>query len=64
MPPHQFHIGQTVHLRRPSFARNAAAGAYEIRAVLPEEDGRRRYRIESLIEPDECVVPEDELSEA
>jgi hypothetical protein len=36
---------------------------YEIRAVLPEEDGRRRYRIKSLIEPHERVVPEDELSE-
>jgi hypothetical protein len=64
MTPHQFHIGQTVYLRRSAFARNAAAGLYEIRAVLPEEDGRPRYRIKSLIEPHERVVPEPELSEA
>ena len=63
MPPHQFHVGQTVHLRRPAFPGYAAAGAYEIRAVLPEEDGRRRYRIKSLIEPHERVVSEIELSE-
>jgi hypothetical protein len=60
----QFHIGQTVYLRPSAFARNAAAGIYEIRAVLPEEEGRHRYRIRSLIEPHERVVPEDELSEA
>jgi hypothetical protein len=64
MTPHQFHIGQTVYLRRSAFVRNAAAGLYEIRAVLPEEDGQRRYRIKSLIEPHERVVPEQELSEA
>ena len=64
MTPHQFHIGQTVYLRPSAFTRNAAAGIYEIRAVLPEEDGRRRYRIKSLIEPHERVVSENELSEA
>jgi hypothetical protein len=64
MTPHQFHIGQTVYLRPSAFTRTAAAGIYEIRAVLPEEDGRRRYRIKSLIEPHERVVPEHELSEA
>jgi hypothetical protein len=37
---------------------------YEIRAVLPEDNGRRRYRIKSLIEPHERVVSEDELSAA
>ena len=47
----------------PAFPGYAAAGAYEIRAVLPEEDGRRRYRIKSLVEPHERVVSEDELSE-
>ena len=60
----QFHIGQTVYLRPSAFGRNAAAGIYEIRAVLPEEEGRHRYRIKSLIEPHERVVPEGELSEA
>jgi len=59
----QFHVGQTVYLR-PSIARNAAAGAYEIRAMLPEEGGQRRYRIKSLIEPHERVVSEQELSDA
>jgi len=59
----QFHVGQTVFLRS-SAARNAAAGAYEIRAMLPDEGGQRRYRIKSLIEPHERVVSEQELSEA
>ena len=63
MTSHQFHIGQTVYLR-PSAARNAAAGLYEVRAVLPEEDGRLRYRVKSLIEPHERVASEQELSEA
>jgi hypothetical protein len=31
--------------------------------VLPEQEGRRRYRIKSLIEPHERVVSEIELSE-
>jgi hypothetical protein len=64
MPHHQFHVGQTVHLWRPALAGYAAVGAYEIRAVLPEQEGRRRYRIKSLIEPHERVVSEIELSEA
>jgi hypothetical protein len=50
MPHHQFHVGQTVHLWRPALAGYAAVGAYEIRAVLPEQEGRRRYRIKSLID--------------
>ena len=63
MTSQQFHVGQTVYLR-PSLARDAAAGAYEIRAVLREEGGGPRYRIKSLIEPHERVVSEQELSEA
>jgi hypothetical protein len=31
---------------------------------MPEEGGQRRYRAESLIEPHERVVSEQELSEA
>ena len=58
----QFHIGQPVHLRPSVSNRNAAAGMYEIRAVLPEDNGRRWYRIKSLIEPRERVVSEDDLS--
>ena len=64
MTSNQFHVGQTVYLRASAFTRNAAAGLYEIRAVLPEEDGRRRYRIKSLIEPYERVASEHELSTA
>jgi hypothetical protein len=56
----QFHVGQTVYLR-PAAARNAAPGAYEIRAMLPDEGGQRLYRIKSLIEPHERVVSEQEL---
>jgi hypothetical protein len=63
MTPHQFHVGQTVYLLR-WVAHNAVAGAYEIRAVLPEEGGHPRYRIKSLIEPHERIVSEQELSEA
>ena len=59
----QFHVGQTVY-RRPSAAPDAAAGAYEIRAMLPDEGGRPRYRINCLIEPHERVASEQELSEA
>ena len=62
--PQQFHIGQTIHLRASLFTRNAALGMYEVRAVLPEEAGERRYRVKSLIEPYERVVLEQELSEA
>jgi hypothetical protein len=58
-----FHVGQTVYLR-PLRGRDAAVGAYEIRAMLPDEGGQRRYRIKSLIEPHERVVSEQELSEA
>jgi len=64
MTPHQFYVGQTVYLRRSPSTQNAAAGAYEIRALLPEEDGRPRYRIKSLIEPHERIASEHELSDA
>ena len=64
MITHRFHVGQTVSLRLSAVARNAAAGTYEIRAILPEECGQSRYRIKSLIEPHERVVSEQELSEA
>ena len=61
---HQFHVGQTVYVRPSAFAGKAAAGLYEIRAVLPEEHGLRQYRIKSLVEPYERVASEHELSEA
>jgi hypothetical protein len=59
----QFHIVKPSIFSPSAFARNAAPGMYEVRAMLPEENGRRRYRIKSLIEPYERVVLEDGLSE-
>lgn len=53
----QFHVGQTVYLR-PLRGPDAAVGAYEIRAVMPEEESQARYRIKSLIEPHERVDPD------
>ncbi len=47
MTSQHFHVGQTVYLR-PSLAHNAAAGAYEIRAVLREEGGGPRYSHQEL----------------
>jgi hypothetical protein len=44
--------------------RDAAFGTYEIRALLPEEDGQFRYRIKSPVELHERVVRENELSAA
>ena len=64
MTIHPFRVGQTVYVRPSAFGGGAATGLYEIRAVLPEEDGRRRYRIKSLIEPYERVASEHELNEA
>jgi len=64
MTIHPFRVGQTVYVRPSAFGGGAATGLYEIRAVLPEEDGRRRYRIKSLIEPYERVASEHELSGA
>jgi hypothetical protein len=62
MASQQFHIGQPVYLQHTIARHNAAPGMYEIRAVLPDENGRPRYRIKSLIEPHERVVSENELS--
>src|SRR5436190_15201879 len=64
MMMHHFHIGQTIFLQASLLNRNAVPGLYEIRAVLPEEGGQRRYRVKSLIEPYERVVLEEELSES
>jgi hypothetical protein len=45
-------------------SRGTPQQAYTRLAVLPEEDGHRRYRIKSLIEPYERVASEHELGEA
>ena len=59
-----FNIDQPVYLRPSASIRDAAFGTYEIRALLPEEDGQFRYRIKSPVELHERVVRENELSAA
>jgi hypothetical protein len=58
---HKFIVGQTVDLiHRP--LRAAAAGEYEIRHLMPEADPKDpSYRIKSIAEKHERVVPESEL---
>jgi hypothetical protein len=40
MTSHQFQVDQTVYLRRSTSTHNAAAGASEITALLPEVDDK------------------------
>jgi len=59
---HRFTIGQIVELA-PKILRPAAPGPYEIRHLLPDA-GREKdpsYRIKSVAEKYERVVPESEL---
>jgi hypothetical protein len=58
----KFNVGQPVYLRPSASMRDAAFGTYEIRALLPEEDGQFRYRIKSPVELHERVVRENELT--
>jgi hypothetical protein len=51
-------------LQSTIFNRNAARGAYEIMAQLPERDGQFEYRIKSRGEPHERVAKESDLSSA
>ena len=64
MSTRKFNVGQPVYLRPSASMRDAAFGTYEIRALLPEEDGQFRYRIKSPVELHERVVRENELSAA
>jgi hypothetical protein len=60
---HKFRIGQNVDLI-PRVLRAAAAGKYEIIALMPGSDTEVRdpcYRVKSLAEKHERVVPESEL---
>lgn len=60
---HKFRIGQNVDLI-PRVLRAAAAGKYEIIALMPVSDNEVRdpcYRVKSLSEKHERVVPESEL---
>ena len=60
---HKFKIGQVVDLL-PMKLRAAAAGRYEIRQLMPASDidsESPRYRVKSVAEKHERVVPESEL---
>jgi hypothetical protein len=62
--PHKFVVGQTVDLT-PTILRQAAAGEYEIRKLLPATDGDADnpcYQIKSVGENHERVVRESEIS--
>lgn len=61
---HQFMVGQTVNLER-SVMRAAVVGAYEILHLMPvSENGadQPRYRIKSISENHERIVPECDLT--
>ena len=61
---HKFNIGQSVDLIT-TVIRPSAAGAYEIRHLLPAPDGspeNPRYRIKSIAEKHERVASESELT--
>jgi hypothetical protein len=62
--PHRFSIGEVVYLQAGVFTRNAAPGLYEVRGVLPQEDGLVKYRIKSPVELHERVAAENELNSA
>jgi hypothetical protein len=60
---HKFNVGQIVELEQ-RMLRSSAPGPYEIRHLVPASDGDPddpRYRIKSIAEKHERVVPESEL---
>jgi hypothetical protein len=59
---HRFKLGRSVFLQSTISNRDAARGAYEVTAQLPERDGQFEYRIKSRGEPHERVVKESDLS--
>jgi hypothetical protein len=62
--PHKFNIGQLVELE-PKVLRSSAPGPYEIRHLVPASDRDPSdpcYRIKSIAEKHERVVPESELT--
>ena len=61
---HKFNIGQSVDLIT-TVIRPSAAGAYEIRHLVPAPDGspeNPRYRIKNMAEKHERVASEHELT--
>ena len=62
---YKFMVGQSVHYTPPTVL-NAAAGPYEVCRLMPEGDNDRaspRYRIKSVAERHERVVPESDLTQ-
>lgn len=59
MPAHKHQIGQTVFLT--SSDRNLPEWAYVVTRKLPERDGDFEYRVKSINETHERVVPENQL---
>ena len=58
---HQYTVGEHVIFSGKQLLRTAP-GYYEIRALLPPDSGRFRYRLKSELERFERVVSEDELT--
>jgi hypothetical protein len=61
---HRYSVGQIVKLT-PSRLRAAATGEYEIRQTMPVPDissASPRYRIKSIAEKHDRIVPESELT--
>ncbi len=61
---HKFNIGQIVELE-PGVLRSSAPGPYEIRSLVPASDrtpGDPCYRIKSIAEKHERIVPESNLT--
>lgn len=62
MNGHRFRLGQHVELLH-STQRSAAAGRYQIMALLPLESDGPKYRLKGLKETHERVVSERDLLE-
>ena len=61
---HKFAIGQAVDLMT-TVLRPAAAGAYEIKKLMPVSDGDPQdpsYRVKNVVEKHERVVRQSEIS--
>jgi len=62
---HKYAVGQIVSLEHHRMLRSAAPGDYEIRHLMPLSDNdadEPRYRIKSIAEKHERVIPEGDLS--
>jgi hypothetical protein len=57
---HKFQVGQFVDLI-PRVIRQAAKGSYEIVGLMPENENDPQYRVKSIAERHQRVIPESEL---